>query len=88
MALILREKLRRRMRDLKGRTMFLLCGGEGAAGLKTGGVFFLLVSYAGPHGRGGHAGIEDAARLRARGGLRSVGRLAPMRAGRPNLHSI
>ena len=38
------------MRDLKDRTMFLLCGGEGAAGLKTGGDFFLLVSYAGPRG--------------------------------------
>ncbi len=29
--------------------MILLCGGEGAAGVKTGGAFFLLVSYAGPH---------------------------------------
>ena len=76
------------MRDLKDRTMFLLCGGEGAAGLKTGGVFFLLVSYAGPRGRGGHAGLEDAARRRARGGLRPVGGLGPMRAGRPNLRSI
>ena len=29
--------------------MILLCGGEGAAGVKTGGAFFLLVSYAGPN---------------------------------------
>jgi len=46
--------------------MFLLCGGEGAAGLKTGGVFFLLVSYAGPDGRGGHRGVENAARRHLR----------------------
>ena len=31
--------------------MILLCGGEGAAGVKTGGAFFLLVSYAGPDPR-------------------------------------
>jgi hypothetical protein len=45
--------------------MILLCGGEGAAGVKTGGVFFLLVSYSGRSGRGGHAGLEAAAQRRA-----------------------
>ena len=44
--------------------MILLCGGEGAAGVKTGGAFFLLVSYAGPDGRGRHRGVEEAARKR------------------------
>jgi hypothetical protein len=43
--------------------MILLCGGEGAAGVKTGGAFFLLVSYAGPDGTGGHRTIEAATRL-------------------------
>lgn len=46
--------------------MILLCGGEGAAGVKTGGVFFLLISYAGRHGRGGHAGVNAAARERVK----------------------
>ena len=44
--------------------MILLCGGEGAAGLNTGGVFFLLISYAGASGRGGHRALETAARER------------------------
>jgi hypothetical protein len=45
--------------------MILLCGGEGAAGVKTGGAFFLLISYAGRDGQGGDPGVEDASRLRA-----------------------
>ena len=70
--------------------MILLCGGEGAAGLKPGGVFFLLVSYAGPDGRGGHRGVEDAARRHAAGALPSertdFGR--PETRGRDILRSV
>jgi hypothetical protein len=44
--------------------MILLCGGEGGAGVETGGVFFLLISYGGRSGRGGYAGLEAAARRR------------------------
>ncbi len=53
--------------------MILLCGGEGAAGVETGGVFFLLVSYRGRSGRGGHRRVEAAAQQRAARGLRSDG---------------
>lgn len=49
--------------------MIFLCGGEGAAGLETGGVFFLFVSYGGPCGRGGHPGLSDAAWRRAQGSM-------------------
>ena len=42
--------------------MILLCGGEGAAGVKTGGAFFLLLSYGGPNKRGGYRGVDGAAR--------------------------
>jgi hypothetical protein len=45
--------------------MILLCGGEGAAGVNAGGAFFLLVSFAGADGCGGHRGVADAARARA-----------------------
>lgn len=71
--------------------MFLLCGGEGAAGLKTGCVFFLLVSYAGPDGRGGHRGVEDAARRhlrRAHAPRPRIRAAARPRAWRPALRSI
>jgi hypothetical protein len=49
--------------------MILLCGGEGAAGVNAGGAFFLLVSFAGADGCGGHRGVADAARERAAGAM-------------------
>ena len=49
--------------------MILLCGGEAAAGVKTGGVFFLFVSFRGAGGCGGLKSLEVAARERATRGL-------------------
>jgi hypothetical protein len=49
--------------------MILLCGGECAAGAKTGGAFFLLISFGGRSGKGGDRRLEAAARERAQRGL-------------------
>jgi hypothetical protein len=49
--------------------MILLCGGEAAAGVKTGGVFFLFVSFGGKGGAGGLGELEAAAAERAVRGL-------------------
>jgi hypothetical protein len=49
--------------------MILLCGGECAAGAKTGGAFFLLISFGGRSGNGGDRRLAAAAQERAERGL-------------------